>query len=276
MIAKFLCKYALGSLLLCSISVISYAATEFKIFTLQHRFADEVLPTIQALVGNSGTASALQNQLIVRTDSATMAQVEQTLATLDTRRENFKIRVKRQNSIADTNSNTSIRGRTRIGNVGIQSGNDARIARDGVHIGIENNQTRSLQNSEQFIQVADGAPAYISVGESVPYTSEWVLLTQRYAVVQTSTEFREIGTGFTVRARSIGNQVELDITPTFSRLTAQGRLEFEQLTTTVRVPRHDWVNIGGLMQEKDEISRTILSSHSGRQSQNQQLLILVE
>jgi len=263
-------------LLALSLTLQSHAANDFKIFTLQHRFAEEVLPTIQAVIGNHGTASAIQNQLIVRTDSKTMAEVEQTIATLDTARENFTISVKRQNNVTGTSRNTAIKGRTRIGNVAIQTGNDARSGRDGIQIGLEDNQTSSRQSSQQFIRVTDGAPAYISVGESIPYTSEWIMLTRRYAVRQVSTEFVDIGTGFTVRARSIGSQVELEITPTFSSLQQNGRIEFEQLSSTVRAQRGEWVNLGGMMQDKDEVSRAILASSSGQSSQNNQLFIRVE
>jgi len=263
-------------LLALSLTLQSHAANDFKIFTLQHRFAEEVLPTIQAVIGNHGTASAIQNQLIVRTDSKTMAEVEQTIATLDTARENFTISVKRQNNVTGTSRNTAIKGRTRIGNVAIQTGNDARSGRDGIQIGLEDNQTSSRQSSQQFIRVTDGAPAYISVGESIPYTIEWVMLTRRYAVRQVSTEFVDIGTGFTVRARSIGSQVELEITPTFSSLQQNGRIEFEQLSSTVRAQRGEWVNLDGMMQDKDEVSRAILASSSGQSSPNNQLFIRVE
>lgn len=263
-------------LLALSLTLQSHAANDFKIFTLQHRFAEEVLPTIQAVIGNHGTASAIQNQLIVRTDSKTMAEVEQTITTLDTARENFTISVKRQNNVTGTSRNTAIKGRTRIGNVAIQTGNDARSDRNGIQIGLEDNQTSSRQSSQQFIRVTDGAPAYISVGESIPYTSEWVMLTRRYAVRQVSTEFVDIGTGFTVRARGIGSQVELEITPTFSSLQQNGRIEFEQLSSTVRAQRGEWVNLGGMMQDKDEVSRAILASSSGQSSQNNQLFIRVE
>jgi type II secretory pathway component GspD/PulD (secretin) len=276
MISKLTFKHILPLLIMLSISLLSDAASEFKIFTLQHRFAEDILPTIQAIISSNGTTYAIQNQLIVRTDSQTMIEVEQTIATLDTARENLKIRVKRQGNMTESSNNTSVRGRTRIGNATIVTGNDSRHSRDGVNINLENNQTRSLQSSEQFIQVLDGAPAYISVGESVPYTSEWILLTQRYAVTQTNTEFIEIGTGFTVRARSIGSRVELDITPTLSKLKQHGRLEFEQLTSTVMVNRNEWVNIGGIMQENDDVSRTILSSKNGRTYENNQIFIRVE
>ncbi len=276
MIRLLIKNRVLWLLMALSLTLQGHAANDFKIFTLQYRFAEEVLPTIQAVIGNHGTASAIQNQLIVRTDSKTMAEVEQTLATLDTARENFTISVKRQNNFTGTSRSSSVKGRTRIGNATIQTGNDARNGRDGIQIGIEDNQTNSQQSSQQFIRVTDGAPAYISVGESIPYTSEWLLLTRRYAVRQVSTQFVDIGTGFTVRARSIGSQVELEITPTFSSLQQDGRIEFEQLSSTVRAQRGEWVNLGGIMQDKDEVSRAILTSSSGQSTQNSQLFIRVE
>jgi len=276
MIRLLIKNRVLWLLMALSLTLQGHAANDFKIFTLQYRFAEEVLPTIQAVIGNHGTASAIQNQLIIRTDSKTMAEVEQTLATLDTARENFTISVKRQNNFTGTSRNSTVKGRTRIGNATIQTGNDARNGRDGIQIGIEDNQTNSQQSSQQFIRVTDGAPAYISVGESIPYTSEWVLFTRRYAVRQVNTQFVDIGTGFTVRARSIGSQVELEITPTFSSLQQDGRIEFEQLSSTVRAQRGEWVNLGGIMQDKDEVSRAILTSNSGQSSQNSQLFIRVE
>lgn len=264
------------SVLGLTIAPLTHANSEFKIFSLQHRFAEELLPTIEAIVNNQGTASAIQNQLIVRTDRRTMAEVEQAISALDTARENLTIRVKRQSNRITTSDNTTIKGRTRIGNVTINNSSDTKIRRDGINIGLENNEMQSQHSSEQFIQASEDAPAYISVGESVPYTSEWLSLTQRYAVIQQTTEFIEIGTGFTVRARRINNQVEIDITPTLSRLTHHGKLEFEQLTTTVRIQRGEWLNIGGTMQEMDDVSRAILSSRNRQLYENNQIMIRVE
>ncbi len=38
---------------------IAWAETEFKIITLQHRFAQDLLPTIQPMVGEGGSANAV-------------------------------------------------------------------------------------------------------------------------------------------------------------------------------------------------------------------------
>ena len=83
-------------------------------------------------------------------------------------------------------------------------------------------------------------------------------------------------TGFAVRPRSIGNQIEVEITPRIAQLNKSGFIDFEELTTVVRVMRGEWLNIGGIMSQKDEVSRAILSKQSSRQSQDNQLSILVE
>lgn len=255
------------------------AATEFKIITLQHRTAEDILPAIKPLVGNEGTVTAMQNNLIIRTSPEHMAQIEQIIATLDTARQNLKITISRQSNLASSKSRTEVSGRKRVGNVVIDTGNHPGKARDGVQINIENNQNTSSNTSNQFINVLDGERAFIVVGQSIPYTQEWVTLTRRYLAIQRTTEFIEfieIDTGFAVRPKSIGNQIELEITPRFSQLNQDGFIDFETLTTVVRANRGDWVDLGGIMKQKDDVSRTILNWQTSHQSHDSQLLIRVD
>jgi len=252
------------------------AANEFKIITLQHRFAEEILPAIRPLVGNEGTASAMQNNLIIRTTPENMAEIEQIISTLDTARQNLKITINRNSNLSAKGSSTEVSGRKRIGNVTVETGNSRRIVRDGVVLNIENQQSISSLGNTQFIQVIDGENALISVGQSIPYTQEWINLTQRYINVQRTTEFATIDTGFAVRPRAIGNQVELEITPRFSQLNQSGIINFETLTTTIRTNRGEWVDLANIMQQKDDVSRAILSWQTNYQASNNQLSIKVE
>jgi len=266
----------LFALLLFSISLCSAAALEFKIITLHHRFAEDLLPIIQPIVGNEGTATAMQNNLIIRTSPEKMAEIEQLVANLDSPRQNLRITVNRLNSSLSARSSIEAGGNKRIGKTVISTGSYPSRQNDNVRIGIENNQNISSGSSSQFLQVLDGESAFISVGQSVPYTSEWVTLTQRYISVQRSTEFADISTGFAVRPRIIGNQVELEITPRFAQLNQRGFIDFDTLKTVIRADRGVWINISGIMQEKDEVSRAILNSQTGGQSLNNQLLIRVD
>jgi type II secretory pathway component GspD/PulD (secretin) len=252
------------------------AATEFKIITLQHRFAEDILPAILPLIGNEGTASAMQNNLIIRTSPANMAEIEQIITTLDTARQNLKITINRNKSLSFNGNAAEVSGRKRIGNTTIETTNSRRIIRNGVALNIENQQSKSNISNTQFIQVMDGRDAFISVGQSIPFTSEWINLTQRYLSVQRTTEFIDIDTGFAVRPRIIGDLIELEVTPRFSQMNQSGNIDFETLTTTIRAQRGEWVDLGEIMQQKDEVSRAIFNWNNNNQSSNSQLLIKVD
>lgn len=261
---------------MCCFSAQALADAEFKIISLQHRFAEDILSSIQPLVGSEGSVTALQNNLIIRASSENMLQIEQVIATLDTVRQNLKITVKRENNLNTQDNQIGVSGRKRIGNVAISNNRYPNTRQDGVQVDITNKQSDAYNSSNQFINVVDGERAFISTGQSIPYTQEWVLLTKRYIQMQRVTEFVEINTGFAVRPRSIGNQIELEITPRFSQPNQSGVIDFETLTTIVRVNKGDWLDLGGIMQQKDDVSRAILSRSNNGQSTSSHLLIRVE
>lgn len=252
------------------------AATEFKIIDLQHRFAEDILPMIQPLVDSDGAVTGMQSHLIVRANPDNMLEIEQLIATLDVARQNLKITVSHQSNAQTTDNHVAVNGRKRIGNVTIGTRQYPRNAGDGVQLDVESNRSTQRSHSDQYINVMDGARAFIRVGQSVPYTQEWVTLTQRYISVQKTTEFVEISTGFSVRPRTIGNQIELEITPRIAQLNQNKAIDFEELSTVIRVNRGEWLDLGGLMQQKDEVSHAILSQQHGEQSQNNALSIRVE
>ena len=257
-------------------SVTAMAATEFKIITLQHRFADDLLPIIQPLAGEDGVVTGMQNQLIFRTSPENMAEIEQVIASMDVARSNLKITVNRQNNLDSTQHGVDVSGRKRIGNVAISTNRYPRQARDGVQIDIQNNSSTTKQNNQQFINVVDGEFAFIQVGQSVPFTQEWRTFTHRYTHIQRTTEFIEVSTGFAVRPRSIGGHIELDITPRIAQLNQQGFIDFEALRTVVRINKGEWFDLGGAMQQNDEVSRAILSFKNKAQTQNNVLNIRVD
>ena len=94
--------------------------------------------------------------------------------------------------------------------------------------------------------------------------------------MQRTTEFIDVTTGFSVRARSLGNQVELEITPRIAQLNQQDFIDFEELSTVVRVNKGEWFDLSGAMQQKDEVSRAILSRQTSRQSQENAFAIRVD
>lgn len=259
-------------------ATVTFAETEFKIFTLQHRFASDLLPMVAPMVGADGAANGIDNQLIIRAQPERMREIEALVVQMDTARVNRKISVSTSNSIQSQHERTEASGKVKIGRVIV--GNDRRAQNSNRpntgNIDIERNTSNSQQDSNQFINVLDGERAFIRVGQLVPFTQEWVTITRRYIQVDRFTGWQEVATGFAVRPRTLGNEVELEITPRIARMNNQGFIDFEELTTVIRTRLGDWVDIGGTMQQNDEVSRKILGSQNSSSQQKTSLSVKVD
>lgn len=258
--------------LLLSISLSAFAQTELRVFTLQHHFAKDLYSVITPLVGEDGTVTGMNNQLIVRATPAQLLEIESVIAAMDVPRVNRKITVASNRNQQSTYNNTELSGNVNIGNVTI--GNRQRG--QGASIDVTRQQNQSSQNSQQFIQVVDGQRAFIQVGTLVPFTQDWLLITKRYTQLTRTTDWIEVSTGFAVSPRTIGNQVEVEVTPRITNLRSQQSIDFETLTTVVRVNLGEWINIGQTMQQRDDVSRKILGSQSGNFEDKSNLSIRVD
>ena len=265
-------KKLLFALLMMSFSAI--AETEFKIITLQHLFASDLLPIVEPMVGADGAANGMNNQLIGRATPDRMREIEAIVAKLDVARVNRKITVKASNNVQTQQERTEASGAVNVGKVTVAS--DRRAAPNTGRVELDRNSSNSTQNSNQFVSVLDGERAFIRVGQSVPFTQEWVTITRRYVQIDRTTDWQEIATGFAVRPRTVGNQVELEITPRIAKLNSSGYIDFEDLKTTLRVNLGDWVDIGGTMQTNDDVSRKILGLQNISSQQKSNLVIKVE
>ena len=130
------------------------------------------------------------------------------------------------------------------------------------------------------MSVLDGQRAFIKIGQIVPFTQEWVTITRRYIQIDRTTDWREITTGFAVRPRTIGrpenNQIELEITPRIAKINSQGFVDFEDLKTIIHVKLGDWVDIGGTMQQNDDVSRRMLGIQNSASVKISNLIVKVE
>lgn len=274
-------QYAMRVFLMLSLALISVLASapvlaeiEFKIISLQHSFASDLLPAITPMVGLDGTATGMNNQLILRAQPERMREIEALIEKLDAARVNRRITVSNSLQQDSQSSTFDASGTVRSGNVTIS--NSRRTQNTGGRLIVERNTSSTRQTGNQFINVLDGERAFISSGQIVPFTQEWVSITRRYVQIERFTDWREVTTGFAVRPRTIGNQVELEITPRISSMNQQGFIDFNELSTIVSLNIGEWLDIGGTMQNKDEISRKILGSQSVSNSQNSRLLIKVD
>lgn len=271
---KYLYGLLLAGLLLAPFSLAKLAlAEQFKMITLQYRFAQDVLPMIEPMVGPNGSVRAIDNHLIISTSPDRLTQIEAIISQLDVARKNIRITISHASDTQFQQRGAGVTARGRIGDVEIAT---PRNARDGVHIDLQDRSGSYSNMGSEFLTVLDGERAFIRVGQSVPYTQQWVYLTRRYVNIQQTVEFQDITTGFAVRPRYVGEQVELEVTPRIARLNQAGFIDFEELSTIVIVSPGEWFDLGGNMQNRDDVSREILSVLRGANSQNSSLKIRVD
>lgn len=251
-----------------------WAATEFKIITLQHSFANDLLPVITPMVGADGTATGINNQLIIRAEPARMREIETLVKELDKAKVNRRITVDRSGMSTLQRNRTAVNGSIKSGRVIIR--NDRRSRPNSSSINIERNTTTTSRSSSQFLNVLDGERAFISVGQLVPFTQDWITITSQFVAINQVTQWQDVSTGFTVRPRTIGNQVALEITPRIASLNSQGLIDFESLSTVVYVQLGEWLDIANTMQNRDSLSRKILGSSNRYASQSSALRIRVD
>ncbi|MDD2833657.1 MAG: secretin N-terminal domain-containing protein [Methylotenera sp.] len=254
----------------------AYAVEAFKIISLQNRLAADILPMIQPLLDANGVVTASQNHLIIRTSDENMAQIEQVISTLDKSRVNYKIRINRSHAKQGTVKDYSASGQTRIGDVELKTGNNTHRNQQHLQIDLHNGQIEANTTNSQMLQILEGERGFISTGQIIPFTQEWLAYTQRYISAQKITTLIEIQTGFSVRPYSMHNQLLLEITPTFMQVQKNQTIQFEQLSTTMTIEKNQWVDLSHIMHNNDEVSRAILTQSARQNNEEVQLKIRVD
>lgn len=242
-------RLVLAVSLLAAMAAGSVFAQQTEVITLKHRPASEVVAAVKPLVEPAGSVTAMQNQLVVRSTAANLAQVKKVVAALDHETRRLLVSV-REDSGAGTTQGQTYSTRTADGN-------------------------RTMQQ----VQVVEGGQAFIQKGLSIAVANPAVAVTAAGVVATDNTKFRDLNTGFFVSPRLAGDRVTVDISAhrdtQANAGTGPGSAESHTIVTTVSGKLGEWISIGGTGQaqnaEAAEGSRTWSTSSGERR-----LLLKVE
>ena len=276
-------------LILLLFSTAVFGESTFKIISLKHRFANDLITILRPLVGEFGTVTGTDNHLLIRANPQQMQDIEAIILQMDIARTNRKISVRSTSQLQNQRDNAQITGDVKKGQIIVNdaSNNDENNDRNNdrnngskepntARVGITRNNTNSQCNSQQFINVLEGERAFIKVGQLIPYSKEWINITKQYVQISRTTQWRDISTGFAVWPRTINNMITLEITPSIMSNNNQGYVDFKELTTVINVKIGEWVDIAQTMQSKDAVSRKILGLQSTIETNNTNISIKVD
>lgn len=281
----------LALLLMVLLAGPALAQTTVEVILLKYRQADQVIPVLQPLLGREASISNFQNQLVIRATPAELAQVKRVLAGIDTPPRRLLITVRQDadvsgsrreaevsGSIGNNNARVTVpgSGSREGGNVVLRDGDDRLRAR------VVDSSQAGGERTAQTVQVLEGYSAFIRAGESQPVRNRQVVRTmvngQWVDRVVETTDYREATTGFNVRPRLQGEMVTLDIDPQRETFDEQrrGTVNVQRVSTTVSGRLGEWMDLGGISEERSNDSSGILSTRSVRSSDRRGVQVKVE
>lgn len=259
-----------------------------EVITLKYRTAEQVIPLLQPFIDRDGSLSGMQNQLIVRTSPANLAEIRKILDQVDARPRQLLITVRQDIDLATARREADLSGRVGIGDStsvavpGNRSRSDGLVVQGGsgntfVRGRISARDVVASDANTQRVQVLEGNVAFIRAGQSVPVPSQQVVQTPYGTQIVQSTQFRDFNTGFQVLPRVSGDTVTVEINPQRERPGRYpGTGNVQGVSTVVSAPLGEWMEIGGTSETGSMQSSGNLGQRSETGSERRSVLLMVQ
>ncbi len=242
-----------------------------KVVPLNNRFASDIQPLISPFLEDSERIIATRSNLIIKATPFRQKEIKKLIDQLDTRLNNLTISVIQSNTETAESLNASANIRINIprnGHAPLSTRFRGRFA---------NTDELNQSDSHQKIQTLDGKEAFIKTGGIHPVENTSIHHSDYgYSTISKNTQLIESSTGFRVLPRITGNQVTLDISPWSDNMTNNGQLSTQSGHTTIRVDFGQWVEIGGVDEQRHHSSYGSLSRHHSTKNKQMKVLIKVE
>lgn len=268
----FLClNLVLVAGLLCS----ALPAAEVDVIRIQYRRAAELVPVVKALLSAEGTVTVSErtNSLVVVDTPQAIQRVHAYLERFDRPVEQVRIRVRFQTTAAEDETAVAARGRYSSDDLSVATGGKKR---DGVDISVADHERRQKSYTESFVVAMSGSPAFIRTGKEIPYRHGPAFF-RRHAPGDGTIVWHNVESGFEVTPTIVGDHVHLKIVP---RVAYDHRkdavIRFFAAQTELTTTLGQWVEIGGVGDQQNEIVKEILSQRSGRENTNTSMSLMVE
>jgi type II secretory pathway component GspD/PulD (secretin) len=250
-------------------------AGEVAVIRVQYRRAAELVEVVQSMLSAEGTVtvSPRTNSLVIVDTPEAIQRVNAYLNQFDRPVEQVRIHVRFQTQTADHERTIQARGRVSEGDLSVATGGRQR---DGLDISVENRQRRQTGNSEAFVVAMSGSPAIIRTGQQIPYRQSSAFF-RRHAPRDRTVAWQNAESGFEVTPIVVGDNVHLKIVP---RITYDDRqdaiIRFFGAQTELTVPIGQWVEIGGVADQQNEVIQEILSRSQGGENTFTSMSLMVE
>ena len=207
------------------------ATAETMVVPVKHRLPGEIVRAIQPVLEPDETIVAVPSGLLIKAKATRMPAIGELVAKLDRPLKNLIVTVL-QSSQANLEQLNAGAG----GKVYLPQGSGFG---QGFWYHSQSNQSRS---SQQSLQILEGHPAFIAVGQEQP-----VPVIQIYGYppqVLGGIAYKSLTQGFQVLPRMVGCRVRLVISPWVQRLRGEGSISTQGASTTLEADLGQWIELG--------------------------------
>jgi len=236
-------------LLFLLLSMVLATATEVEVLRPRFRTGADLLPAIQAAMGNEGTVTLDRRTgaLVVSGTPGAIARAKKILAELDVRPRMVRIEVQRVAESDFANLGLQIDWTIAAGNWRV-----GRFRRTAA--GARYRVYRSSDAGRMIVRVLEGNFALLLSGtrrEFSPTNFSW----SGFEGPEISGRLRHVQTGLLARPRIVGEEIYLDIVPQAVLFSGSDRRvrRYEQATTTIRLRDGDRVLIGAVSSQESSL-----------------------
>ena len=235
---------------------------------LNNRPAEEVIPIVKPMLGAGEVITGSGYKLFLRASPQSLQQVRDIIDALDSAAKVLQVSVFQgserdlktrsvSGNLQIDNGNTSVDiGSSKNKSAGSISYNSGNVSGD---INASSTHQRQTSNPVHQLRVSEGTEGFIQTGKQIPYFTGY-----------SSTEYKDVTTGFYVLPRIHGDMVTLQISPFKNSLTKTGKgsIETQSARTTITGRIGEWLPLGGVT-EQSKRSQSSIGSSSSSKSQSQ-------
>ncbi len=242
------------------------ADTVMKVYSLQHRAAEEIQDMLSPLLNADERLIGRLNTLIIKATAQRQKDIQTIIQQLDTPLHNLQITVMQSTHLSADQLNAQA-------SVWVNANNRATGHVDG-HFA----DTRRLtsQKNTQLIRTLEGRPAIIKTGSLHPVQSVEFTASPYGESIRTSTEHIEATTGFRVIPRLSGNKVTLEISPWSGNILRNNTLAISSAHTTLQARLGEWVEIGSSGENSDQLDRGALKYRRSTTEKTLKILLKID
>lgn len=243
-----------------------------EVFTIGYRPVDEMIGILRPLVPPPGSVSGAYGKIVVRTTPENMRDVREILATLDRAPANLLVSVRHSMNEEVRRDLYEAFGQVGGDDAAVSTGRRAEgggglvIRHEDAGVRVDRSRSTVEDAGTQRVRVLEGKEAFIRTGQSVPVTEERVVTQGGVTTIQRSTAYRNVDSGFYVRARlADDDRVNVEIFPRRNRLAGDsGAVDVREASTVVSSRLGRWMEIGGVDSRAARSTREI-GARSGEQ-----------